>query len=245
MRQERRKQAWKSHRHTESGGVLAWAAPSKQHCFPTWGISLATATPALGMPLYLPELSCEKVPLFCWFIFLLKVTWWIYWILYFMCLNWQPWGISFWSLCPCFPSHCHSREWIKSVNSSRCKKTKKNPFKNNYSGSYLVFWGGIIVGNFIWLLDSPYLRYLCGFHYHGIRETCAHQCAHPMAPVHRAAALLAGFAPKPSESLQLLLWFYLESKAQVPHMFLTSGKLAALQFSWALLPFPSPCQHNF
>lgn len=28
----------------------------------------------------------------------------------YLVLNWQPWGISFWSLSPCFPSHCHSRE---------------------------------------------------------------------------------------------------------------------------------------
>lgn len=204
--------------------------------------------PSTGNAALPAELPSEKLPLH-WYIFLLKVTWWIYWVLYIMChiYTWFwtgslgesvfcPWDLVFLAIATA------GNELNQSADSSRCKK---KPFKNNHGGSYLVFWGWIIVGNFIWLLDSTYLRYLCVFHYHGIWGTRAQHSAHPMSPVHRAAAPLTGFALEPSENLQLLLWFYLESKAQVPHMFLTSGKLAALQFSWALLPFPSPHQHNF
>lgn len=59
----------------------------------------------------------------------------------YLVLNWQPWGISFWSLSPCFPSHCHSREWWlnQSAESSRCKKT---PLKNNHGAVIWCFGEG-------------------------------------------------------------------------------------------------------
>lgn len=71
--------------------------------------------------------------------------------------------MRFWSLSPCvFRS---GERWLHQPESSRCKNVS---CKNNLRVSYLVFWGGIVDGNAIWLLDSIYLRYLHSFHYHGV-----------------------------------------------------------------------------
>lgn len=42
-----------------------------------------------------------------------------------------------------------------------------------------MFWGVIVDVTVIGLLDGIYLRYLCGFHYHGIRAALQCQRAYP------------------------------------------------------------------
>lgn len=160
---------------------------------------LASATPALGMQLYLPELSSEKLPLH-WFLFLLNMVDLLNIVLYgshlYLLLNWQSWGISFLLVLDLLFSWPLPQQimTIRSVN--RQLQVPKNPQKNPAKKTPLKITTGQLFG--VLRRDHSWKCYLTlGQHLSEVfvwlplawdPRNSVLISAHPMAPVHRVGS---------------------------------------------------------